>query len=94
MKNNFLHKTIKKPKHGWDKEHYIYHCTDGEHPSFHFTMITSPEWKAWRDYNNTEMIFDISECEDCGWISSEHFQEFLKFTIKQANKIPFKGKIK
>lgn len=94
MKNNFLHQTIKKPKKGWNKDHFIYQCSDGLHNSFWATVIQSEAWDKWYKENMRKMWFDVDECMGCGWISPEHFQEFLKFTIKNANKIPFEGKIK
>lgn len=64
--------------------------------SFWETVTKSPQWKAWelevyrrfrefsRDGEFLEQVYDVDECRECGWISDEHFQEFMKFTISAA----------
>ena len=51
---------------------------EGGHPSFHKTIIESPQWKAWQKVGQ----YDFSECNELGIISSKHFQDFIKFIIK------------
>jgi len=67
-----------KKKHGWDKEHFAYHCSDGIHNSFWATVIQSDEWQAWEKIGDKHG-FDVDECRACGWISPKHFKEFIKF---------------
>lgn len=72
-----------KKKHGWDKDHWEYHCSDGTHESFWKTVTTSPQWNLWEKEAGRQG-FDYIECTGCGWISPEHFAAFLKF----SNKLP------
>lgn len=73
---------------GWDAEHWRYHCADGTHDSFWATVTSSPEWEAWekeitRRSRNTGkrggIVWDVDECREAGWISAEHFYDFVKF---------------
>jgi hypothetical protein len=72
-----------KEKHGWDKEHKRYLCSDGYHNSFYFTIIQSKEWEKWRAYNEKKLLYDVWECEGCGWISPNHWSDFIKFLTKK-----------
>ena len=74
-----------------EKARWEYSCSDGSHPSFWKTVITSSQWKVWQTEQRRRFdllqkyqscnsgIYDMSEVEECGWISQEHFQEFIKF---------------
>ena len=72
---------------GWDEEHYQYKCHDGYHPSFWKTIVESPQWKAWEREVGRRLsknvvdqpVFDVDECREVGWFSSEHFAAFLDF---------------
>jgi hypothetical protein len=56
-------------------------CKDG-HPSFWKTVIESPQWKEWREYNfKDNLLYDFSEVEELGIISKKHFQDFLNFIL-------------
>jgi hypothetical protein len=70
-------------------------CKDG-HPSFWKTVVESPQWKLWQGEQSRRLhllcqeklpknvaTYDMPEVEECGWISPGHFQEFLKFIIRQ-----------
>ena len=52
-----------------------------DHPSFYDTIVASAEWDAWVGYQESldAPAFDISETIECGWLSPEHWQAFLKF---------------
>src|SRR3990167_2627373 len=77
-----------------EKARWEYPCRDGSHPSFWKTVVISPQWKAWRKEQQRRFnllskhqacnagVYDMSEVEECGWISSEHFQEFSCFVEK------------
>ena len=71
---------IKILSEGWDENHYEYHCSDGIHESFWKTVITSSQWEAWEKVAGKEG-WDTDECRECGWISPQHFQAFIKFII-------------
>ena len=60
--------------------------------SFYWTITHSPQWKAWQQEqvkrlknhirNNSRKFtgcYDMPEVMECGLISQEHFQDFLKF---------------
>jgi len=66
----------------------------GKPPTFYRTVIESPQWKAWEIEQAKRLhsilinadeggpikgIYDMPEVVECGWISQEHFQDFLKF---------------
>lgn len=77
-----------KQLHGWDKEHFVYHCSDGDHNSFWKSVVESPQWYAWEKENAKRMnhtdgptkdCYDVDECRECGWISPAHFRSFLDF---------------
>lgn len=63
-----------------------------KYSNFYKTVTQSPQWKAWQEEQNERLrrvvrtgakvatgCYDMSEVMECGWISQEHFQEFLKF---------------
>lgn len=64
-----------------DKERWCSECEGcvGGHPSFWKSVTESPQWKLWSANANKEMLYDIAEVEECGWISAAHFQDFLEF---------------
>ena len=47
-------------------------------PTFYRTVVTSPQWIAWRDHAH-EYNFDWAESTECAWLSPEHFQAFISF---------------
>lgn len=64
-------------------------CSDN---TFYKTITSSPQWKAWEEeqkqrlhnhvVNNSKKYtgcYDMPEVMECGIISQEHFQDFLKF---------------
>ena len=85
-----------------ERDRYYSECLGcGGHPSFHRTVIESPQWKLWQVEQERRMknfssakkgfakndkqtdygIYDMAEVEECGHISQEHFQGFLKFVV-------------
>ena len=65
--------------------------------TFYKTITESPQWKAWQEEQHRRFlgqqeevlpkrvkVYDMSEVMECGWISPEHFQEFIKF-VKENN---------
>ena len=78
-----------------ERGRWEYPCSDGSHPSFWQTVITSPQWTLWKKEQEKRFhflnlhkprvsigVYDMSEVEECGWISQKHFQDFLKFINK------------
>ena len=68
---------------------YFFHkcssCPEGGHSSFWRTVIMSDEWQKWKKFAwEDHMLYDFSECEELGIISSKHFQDFISFTIKES----------
>jgi len=82
-----IRKRLKLSGDGWDKDHYIFMCGDGFHSSFWKTVIESPQWQLWKKVMEKGEVpeRDMPEVEECGWISPEHFQDFLKF-VKSKSK--------
>lgn len=84
---------------GWDSEHWAYLCRDGRHNSFWATVTTSPEWALWEKEITRRMkfdlrpVWDIDESEACGWISAEHFTDFLAFVRSSAKHNSFSDPI-
>jgi len=60
--------------------------------TFYEAIVHSPQWKAWVQYNEDNMdneevrCFDVHESIECGWLSDNHFQEFLLFCEEVYNK--------
>jgi len=80
-------------KGDWDKEHFYYSCSDGQHESFWATIVQSKEWYAWEreqrkrmSRKNMEGCFDYDESRECNWISPNHWNEFIKFIIHEYKK--------
>lgn len=63
-------------------DHWEYQGSADTYNSFWKTVISSPQWQAWAKKNRKAMRWDTDECEECGWISEEHFQEFISFLKK------------
>jgi len=66
------------------------HRKKKRNPTFYQTVIESLQWKLWereqaRRFNEGpsgktwEKVYDMAECMECGWISQNHFQDFLDF---------------
>ena len=83
----------------WDKNNYIYKCSDGEHDSFWKTCLESHQWKLWQKEQGRRFkllnekklpentgVYDMGEVEECGWISQKHFQDFFQFIKKQKSR--------
>ena len=57
-------------------------------PTFYDTVVHSKEWKAWEEYLHQEAMqdrlhFDIDESIECGWLSENHWNAFIKFTKQE-----------
>ena len=82
---SFIRQHLTRLVEQMDKERYWYFCVgcpEG-HSSFWKTVIESPQWKVWQTQQIKNPTYDMSEVEECGWISPKHFQEFMKFTIER-----------
>lgn len=70
-------------------------------PTFYDTVTHSPQWKAWEAEQERRaawwnkagetrgigpLLYDMAEVMECGWISQEHFQAFLAFTIEETRR--------
>ncbi len=66
--------------------------TNRENDTFYRTIINSSQWKEWEIEQTRRFaicqkekrkvwngVYDMPECVECGWISQDHFQDFLKF---------------
>ena len=71
-------------KHGWDENGGVYHCSDGEHPSWWLSIVKTPQWEAWYKHASKNMLYDVDECQECGWMSEAHAKDFLAFIYSQA----------
>jgi outer membrane receptor for ferric coprogen and ferric-rhodotorulic acid len=81
-----MSKQKNKKKTGWSKDHWVLHCSCGDHNSFWKSIVTSKEWASWKkeiynrmhrgDYKHS---FDVDECEEVNIISPEHWTAFCKF---------------
>lgn len=78
-----------------EKARYSIPCSDGSHSSFWKVVVESKEWELWEKEVSRRMnrhnknhskiykgVWDVDECRECGWISPEHFRDFLKFVKK------------
>ena len=62
-------------------------CPEG-HSSFWRTVIKSPEWEKWKEWNYKKSPhgnWDFAENEELGILSPQHWKEFVKF-IKKLKK--------
>ena len=66
----------------WNGACWRFPCSDGWHDSFWKTVLESLQWKAWQKKQQQKMTYDMSEVEELGYISQEHFQDFIKFVKK------------
>ena len=58
------------------EETYIEH--NDRTQNFCVTVVQSPQWEAWEEVAHLRG-WDTAESAECGWLSKEHFQAFLKF---------------
>jgi len=77
--------------HGWDEDHWEYGCSDGKHPSFWKTIVTSKYWEEWCTEVTRRMheddykgAWDVDECRECNWISPKHFADFMRYFINKT----------
>ena len=73
-----------KEEHGWDDNGGVYHCSDGAHPSWWNSISRTPQWEAWYKYASKNMLYDVDECLECGWMSEQHAKDFMEFIDKQG----------
>lgn len=52
-----------------------------DYPTFYDTIIASPQWQAWVKENEVRPRYDVHESMECGWLSPQHFQAFMLFSI-------------
>jgi hypothetical protein len=71
-------------KHGWDERGGIYHCSDGAHNSWWVSISKTPQWEEWYKHASKNMLYDVDECLDCGWMSENHAKDFLNFIASTA----------
>jgi len=46
--------------------------------TFYETVVHSPEWEAWVEYNEQEVqCFDVHLSMETGWLGKKHFAAFL-----------------
>jgi hypothetical protein len=61
---------------GWDEDARFY---NGTYPSWWQSIAQTDEWKAWYDHASHNMLYDVDESLDCGFMSEAHAKDFLKF---------------
>ena len=66
----------------WNGACWRFPCSDGWHDSFWKTTIESPQWKLWQEEQRKNPTYDMLEVEELGYISQNHFQDFIKFIRK------------
>lgn len=88
-----LIKELKKTDNKWNSD-----CSGcaGGHPSFWKTIIESPQWKKWEKEQSRRWdllagnkkvrkgVYDMPEVEECGWLGEKHWQDFVRFIIKNG----------
>lgn len=57
-------------------------------PNFYRTVVSSRQWQAWVKYNEQSLDWDVHESMECGWLSPEHFQAFLRFVTNSVPSSP------
>lgn len=84
-----LSKVIDELNNEWEeksmKERYWTACPGcaGGHPSFWKTIVESKHWKQWYEYASKYQLYDVDECQECGWIGERHFNEFIDYIVKR-----------
>jgi hypothetical protein len=58
----------------------------GEHQTIAGAVLNSKEWQAWYDYASAKMLYDVDECLTIDAMSDDHWNDFIKFTIKNHEK--------
>jgi hypothetical protein len=61
-------------------------CCDGGHQTIAGAILSSPQWKAWYEYQMKNPTFDIDESQTCDMMSDKHFQAFISFIINNYAK--------
>lgn len=55
------------------------------HQTIAGALLGSMEWKAWYDWASSKQLYDVDETAMIDAMSDEHFKDFIKYTIKNAN---------
>ena|SRR3990167_2007111 len=71
---------------GWSKDCGVYHCSDGDHNSFWKSIVATDEWEAWYKHASENNLYDVDECQECGWMSEGHAKDFLAFVVAKERK--------
>ena len=73
-------------EHAWAKDASVYNCSDGTHNSWWISITHTPQWAAWYKYASENMLYDVDESQECGWMSDEHAKDFLDWVAKEYEK--------
>lgn len=50
-----------------------------ENPTYYETIVRSDIWKEWTKYAEDNLLFDMPESIECGWLSDRHWETFIKW---------------
>jgi len=53
--------------------------TGEEYSSYYDTIVQSDIWQQWADHQREVMEWDIDESIECGWLSPEHWNAFIRW---------------
>lgn len=48
-------------------------------PTYYKTIVNSDIWKEWAKYAEDNLLLDMPESIECGWLSPEHWDAFIKW---------------
>lgn len=55
-------------------------------PTYYETIVKSDIWKEWTQYAEDNMLFDMAESIECGWLSDNHWEAFINWVRTNENK--------
>lgn len=73
-------------EHMYQKAIEDYKKENYSNPTYYETIVKSDIWKEWTRYAEENMLFDMAESIECGWLSKAHWEAFINWVKTNENK--------
>ena len=50
-----------------------------QNPTYYETIVKSKIWQEWCKHAQDNLLFDIPESIECGWLSDKHWEAFIEW---------------
>lgn len=57
-----------------------------EHPTYYETIVRSNVFKEWTKHAEANLLFDMPESIECGWLSDRHWLAFIDWVANSRSR--------